>query len=497
MVGLATEVLGALAEAHELGLVHRDLKPGNLMLARDPEGAEHAKVLDFGMAKVLEGDAVDNDVTRSGVVLGTPKYLSPEQARGRDVGPAADVYGLGVTLWEMLAGRPPYAAPSTFELLMMHSQADIPPLPAELEVPAALEAIVRRAMAKSVDDRYPDAGTMLADLRDYAGQDVSVELPRPVRADSGDRSGGLDDTVTMGTDQLLQVGETSASQSAVAGETIAEPMPPPERRTPWLAVGGGVAALGFVVWLLMPGAPPPPEPAAAAPVVIVEHDRDAMLPDDVGVPEDAATVPTTERAEMFLKLAEIAKGTPEEGKLLGQAEDETTGALAIAENDDERAQLLAHRAVVRQRRAHGLEGDDTRLYLQGALADLTIALRHDTGGKTSFRRYRDAGKVAFALHGAHTDAALDFVCDPANLADRKHRMNHCATLLLRAGDAIEKDEPVRAAKLTCRGYEAFETELKGQSEALAQKRQAQKTHYAARCRKLSRALPDAGAPPAP
>jgi hypothetical protein len=90
--------------------------------------------------------------------------------------------------------------------------------------------------------------------------------------------------------------------------------------------------------------------------------------------------------------------------------------------------------------------------------------------------------------------ALNFVCDVANLADRKHRQNHCATLLLRAGDAIEKDEPARAQKLTCRGSETFLTEIPGQSAQLGAKRKAQKSHYAARCRKLTRDLPDGGPP---
>ncbi len=164
---LTLQVLGALVEAHAAGLVHRDLKPANVMLAGEATGDERAKVLDFGMAKVLEVQGIGraDEATRTGLVVGTPRYLSPEQALARQVGPQTDVYALGVVLFEMLAGEPPFVAPSTFELLMLHTTAEIPPLDPALRVPVAMEAVIHRAMAKAVEDRFADAQEMLDALR--------------------------------------------------------------------------------------------------------------------------------------------------------------------------------------------------------------------------------------------------------------------------------------------------------------------------------------------
>lgn len=506
-VHLAIEVLGALSEAHGLGLIHRDLKPANLMLARDPEGVEHAKVLDFGMAKVLQGDVLDEDATRSGVVLGTPKYLSPEQARGRDVGPSSDVYGLGVTLWEMLAGRPPYAAPSTFELLMLHAQADIPPLPAEREVPRELETIVRRAMAKAVEDRYPDAGSLLADLRVWSGQEVSVELSRPPSAAPSTAS--FDDTVTMGTDQLPTVppaapttqsepSETSASQSAIAGETLAAPAPRAARPTPWAALGAGAVALAAVVWLLVPGEPEPPTARSKTPRPRAKTAAAGSVA-DTGVADAASVAAKTldaaeagpDRSEMFLEMAELAKGKPEEGEFLRRTQEETTRVLGATSDEPKRADLLARRALVARRLAGNADGPAARSHLLAALTDLSTAMHHG-GSKESFRRYRDGTQVAEALHGEHSDGALDYACADAQVGEFKHRRNHCAMLLLRAGEAVETSDAKRAAALTCRGADSFLVDFPGQSASLARKRKEQKGHYDALCRKLRRQLGDAG-----
>ena len=176
VVALTLQVLGALVEAHGIGLIHRDLKPANIMLTREKTGEERARVLDFGMAKVLELEAQASDeATRTGIVVGTPRYLSPEQALAREVGPQTDVYALGVMLYEMLAGQPPFVAPSTFELLMLHTSAEVPPFDPALEVPPALEALVRNALAKQVEHRFKDASAMLDAL-------VATEVPGTLRA---------------------------------------------------------------------------------------------------------------------------------------------------------------------------------------------------------------------------------------------------------------------------------------------------------------------------
>src|ERR1700712_1952082 len=144
-----------LAHAHRMGVVHRDVKPGNIM--RSDEGA--VKLADFGIAKAMAGDM--SQITQAGSVLGTAAYLAPEQASGAEVGPPADLYGLGVVTYQLLAGRLPYDAGSLTELALMQ-QRQYPIRLDEIapEVPAALAIAVERALELEPGQRYPKAEDM-------------------------------------------------------------------------------------------------------------------------------------------------------------------------------------------------------------------------------------------------------------------------------------------------------------------------------------------------
>ena len=133
-VSVARQVCAALAAAHALGITHRDIKPDNILLGRGPDGAEHVKVLDFGIAKVREaseGAGEGYTPTRTGMIVGTPQYISPEQAmgkRGDEVDGRADLYSLGVVLYEMVTGRLPFQADTAMGMLLHHLQtAPTPP----------------------------------------------------------------------------------------------------------------------------------------------------------------------------------------------------------------------------------------------------------------------------------------------------------------------------------------------------------------------------------
>jgi serine/threonine-protein kinase len=147
---LAIQLCSALAQAHAEGVVHRDVKPANVLIS----DAGRVKVGDFGVALLAEGST---DGTAAGVV-GTPRYMAPEQAEGRTATPATDVYSVGIVVYEMLCGRPPFDGTSPVELALRHLQEPLPPLPAH--VPAALEEVVLRALAKSPEERYENAGAM-------------------------------------------------------------------------------------------------------------------------------------------------------------------------------------------------------------------------------------------------------------------------------------------------------------------------------------------------
>ncbi len=164
-VGLALQILGGLVEAHAMGLVHRDLKPENIMVATNNLGDEKARVLDFGIAKMV-GGAEDSGVrTREGIVLGTPRYMSPEQAQDLPLDGRSDLYSLGVILYELLTGRAPFVDGAAIEILMAHINRPVPPIDPALGVPPALARAVLRALSKQPGERFADASSMAQALR--------------------------------------------------------------------------------------------------------------------------------------------------------------------------------------------------------------------------------------------------------------------------------------------------------------------------------------------
>ena len=161
------QVCSGLSEAHEAGIVHRDLKPENLMVVHRREGVEHAKVLDFGLAKLRERGAEARGISAGGQVIGTPYYMAPEQVRGEDLDARADLYSLGATLYRVLTGEPPFDAPSPMSVLSKHLTDDVVPPRSRaprLALPIEADHIVLRAMAKSADDRYASAAEVQQDL---------------------------------------------------------------------------------------------------------------------------------------------------------------------------------------------------------------------------------------------------------------------------------------------------------------------------------------------
>lgn len=162
------QVAESLIEASEKGIVHRDLKPGNVLLTT-VGGKTRAKVLDFGIARVTMASKVSEAApTRTGAIIGTPGYMSPEQATGERADHRTDIYSMGVILYEMLAGKPPFAAKSDFLLMGKHVSAKVPPFhkrAPEVDVPAKVEQLVVRMLAKDPRDRPQSAGEVAESVR--------------------------------------------------------------------------------------------------------------------------------------------------------------------------------------------------------------------------------------------------------------------------------------------------------------------------------------------
>lgn len=158
VLDLVAQVARGLAYAHENGVVHRDVKPANIMVVRD----DHVKITDFGIARM----ATSAVRTQTGMVLGSPKYMSPEQVMGKKIDQRSDVFSLGVMLYEMLAGRAPFLG-ENINAIMYQTLNSVPPPPSTLNpaVPEMLDFIVAKALAKDLDDRYPDASEFAMDLR--------------------------------------------------------------------------------------------------------------------------------------------------------------------------------------------------------------------------------------------------------------------------------------------------------------------------------------------
>jgi beta-lactam-binding protein with PASTA domain/tRNA A-37 threonylcarbamoyl transferase component Bud32 len=289
---ITSGVLSALDYSHRAGIIHRDIKPGNVMLT--PAG--DVKVMDFGIARAV-ADA-QSTMTATAAVVGTAQYLSPEQARGETVDSRSDVYSTGCLLFELLTGRPPFVGDSPVSVAYQHVREQAPrPSSFDADLPPEIDAIVMKALAKRVEDRYQSAAAMKEDIdRFLAGRPVQAP---PLAAD----------TATTFIPTAGPSTYDTAATAVVPGGHRAEEEPPEKRRTAPLIL------LGLLLAALVAAA------AIIGPKLLGGGNDNVPVPTVVGM--------TQQQAEATIKAAGLVVGdvtteandTIEKGRVISQSPD--------------------------------------------------------------------------------------------------------------------------------------------------------------------------------
>lgn len=250
-VEITLQICAALGAAHAAGFVHRDLKPGNVIVQGDFAGGRVPMVwvVDFGLGKTLHPGQSGVSLTERDFILGTPEYMSPEQARGDDVDHRGDIYAAGVILFELLTGRVPYRAQTPIHTMNAHVMNPIPSarsISPERNISSALEAVLARVLAKDPADRYPTARA-LAEALSAARHASHVVAPRPVTAEDALELAEKDTELELrdAVQEARQVADVVQDRRAVTLPSIQQGISPTTAWI-WIAVAT-VLAIGAVV----------------------------------------------------------------------------------------------------------------------------------------------------------------------------------------------------------------------------------------------------------
>ncbi|MGE0400677.1 MAG: serine/threonine-protein kinase, partial [Kofleriaceae bacterium] len=281
-VRLAKQIASSLASVHDKGVIHRDLKPDNVFLVGDPAvtGGERTKLLDFGIAKLTQHDTQFK--TQTGAMVGTPAYMSPEQCRATPIDHRSDIYSLGVMLFVMVTGRPPFIGEGSGDVLISHVR-DAPPRPTSIQrdVPREVENIIMRCLEKQPDARYASAAELVAAL---------------TKAESFLASGG---------------GFEPTSEIVVTYDP-APILERPRRRRGWV-IGGvalAVAGTGIAVVLATRGSDPPARASDMSPSTSTTSPTNAPAPP---APGSGATPPSGSASAAPSAIGSSADAVPDAG----------------------------------------------------------------------------------------------------------------------------------------------------------------------------------------
>lgn len=321
-VGEALNVLSDIAHgldyAHEKGVVHRDVKPGNVLFRKDGR----AVLADFGIAKAMDGGTSS---TMAGMSVGTPDYMSPEQARGEAVDGRSDLYSLGVMLYEMLTGKPPYEAPDAFSVALSHITEPIPTLPPQH---AWLQPLLNGLMSKMASERYNTGAAVIAAVQRM----LPTAPPGAVDVQAFEAREGMARSAPAATQQRTRVSDKAAKRAGAGGEEASNPWP--------LRIGLGgaaVAVVGVLVWAPWRS----PEPTLV-PTLVTEQPvtgPGVATFDTPGESEAATATLDAEAIDLALRQAEAyyQQGT---SKTLEDGQPNGSYGLRLVGDDDSAAGLF-------------------------------------------------------------------------------------------------------------------------------------------------------------
>ncbi|MDB5216704.1 MAG: Serine/threonine protein kinase [Myxococcaceae bacterium] len=330
-VTIATQAARALGKAHAAGVVHRDLKPANLFLTEREDGSVSVKILDFGISKLVrpEHDAKSSTLTREGSVMGTPMYMSPEQAQGLPVDARSDVWSLASVLYEALAGRTAYDARDTYEQMIVQIVTQKPRPIEEVApwVPAAIARVIESALTHDVATRMPDASSFAKKLAEAArmaptasNPDLGALAPPPSdRHDDGRSDGRVAARASSGA-----ASPPTGTGVVVGARTEYEAALPPKRSAAlWLALAA--AAVGGVIVVAVMTRGPSTTPPAGGGLVASTAEASASPSASPAPSPAAAAVSTTRLQPLGSSLAETGDVPPAPS---ATAATKTTTAIA-------------------------------------------------------------------------------------------------------------------------------------------------------------------------
>jgi serine/threonine protein kinase len=469
-VSVIVQIASALDFAHAHGVVHRDLKPANIMF-RDPATPV---LTDFGIARYQDGSATR--LTQTGMLVGTPTYMSPEQINGQPVDGRADLYSLGILFYELLAGAPPFRGDTPISVLMAHLTQPPPPLPPEF---AAFQPVLDRMLAKSRDERYPGmkefsqdlksrlihSDTLLTRLKLDPGLSSSEQLRALGFATSTPTGGGLRDSLLGG---LPVTPRSTPSPTAI-------PPPATRPRAPawvWLTTAAGVVLIALGAWLALRGHGGLSKDEQDLVLFWLDRAEQRIAANQLVAPaEDSA----------FAYLQKVQQKDPDNAKaqallerIAGTLADQARQALAAGKADE--AAELDNQALL-------MRPDDAALRkLAGEIAEARklAALRSQARDLTQRAdAARQAGRI-FGDNGAYPLLRQVHQLLPDDAETTKRLEALVAEQLEAPRKALAAGEPDRAlealAKLTpYLGAEPAFAALRGEAEAAQKKQQAEKT----------------------